>query len=59
MQKFMQKEFEKNSNRARIMEPRNVRAATSFLDAKAVDPENFHISRLLTGSRLMRDPYIH
>jgi len=35
------------------MQPRNVRVATSFSDAKDADPENFHINRLLTGSRLL------
>jgi hypothetical protein len=53
MQKYVQKEFEKNSNRARIIQPRKVRIAAAFLDAKAVNPENFHINRLLTGSRLL------
>ena len=45
MQRFMQKEFEKNSNRARRIQPRNVRAAASFLDAKLpsrVTPEMPH-----------------
>ena len=53
MQKFMQKEFETNSNRARKIQPRNVRVASSFLDAKAAGTENFHINRLLTDSRLL------
>ena len=47
------------TERARRIQPWKVRAATSFLDAKAVDPENFPINRLLTGSRLLRGPYIH
>jgi hypothetical protein len=58
MQRFMQKEFEKNSNRARRKQPRNVRAAASFLDAKAAEPGNSRNTTLQTGSQLRRSPYI-
>ena len=33
--------------------PRKVRTAASFSVAKAADPENFHISQMLTDSRLL------
>jgi hypothetical protein len=58
MQKFMQKEFENDLNLARNMQPRNVLAAASSVDAKVAEPRNSLNTRSQTGSWLQRGPNI-